>query len=94
MIELMGLLSLMGNKGNSGIPYGHIVSYNADQRLLQIFVRGLYERMCEEGGGNQVPFVIMEEDVKLMQQQMEAAEASETGDAAPGAVDPDAESNL
>ncbi|EFJ46631.1 hypothetical protein VOLCADRAFT_105382 [Volvox carteri f. nagariensis] len=54
--DLIGDLSLLARDGHSGLPCGHIVSYNADHELNVAFVEKLLESTRQDGDhGDWVP---------------------------------------
>jgi UDP-3-O-[3-hydroxymyristoyl] N-acetylglucosamine deacetylase len=57
LIDLMGDLALAGAGGNSGIPCGHVVTYNADHALRQLFVREILEAV-ETGDVIEFPYMM------------------------------------
>ena len=70
MIRTLGDLALLGEHGNSGIPCGHLVVYNASHALMHQFLRRVRECMSD---GVAVPWPFM-----LLPQEIERLQAGET----------------
>jgi UDP-3-O-[3-hydroxymyristoyl] N-acetylglucosamine deacetylase len=53
----MGDLALCGAGGNSGVPCGHVVTYNADHELRQAFVQEILKAV-EQGEVREFPYML------------------------------------
>lgn len=74
----MGDLALAGSNGNSGIPCGHVVTYNADHTLRQLLVR---EILAAKDSGHVVefPFMLSPPEVAQLAEAHQAEAAASSG---------------
>ena len=63
VMDLMGDLALLGDKGHSGLPCGHLVAFNASHDLVMDFVIHCAEAI-EAGDVQEFPFMLLPSEVR------------------------------
>jgi UDP-3-O-acyl-N-acetylglucosamine deacetylase len=65
LMDVMGDLALLGDKGNSGIPCGHVIAFNAGHDLVMDFIIHCAEAI-EAGDIQEFPFMLLPSEVRML----------------------------